>query len=194
MHSKELAEAIHNYIPGIVPLQEKQRQIVSDFCIWRSQACPDGPASYLYDASPAFDLSTFSNVDLPSIGHLAPRAATEKCIAENKSTSAKPARRSKTNKVAKKTPAKAASSGPRLPGLSIMTKDGVDITDRAPRGPKTKEQREHAALMRRLGSCATCRKRKQRVSWRFPESVLKGLTRVGHLLVTIQFRSSAILT
>ncbi|KAI9743405.1 MAG: hypothetical protein M1818_003252 [Claussenomyces sp. TS43310] len=50
----------------------------------------------------------------------------------------------------------------RLPGFSIMTKDGVDITDYASRGPKTKEQRDHAALMRKLKACSNCKRSKQR--------------------------------
>lgn len=151
LHSKELAEAINSYIPGHSTLQEKKRRIVSDFCIWRSQVCPEGPASHLYDASPALNFSAFTGVELPSVEHVAP----------SKQISAKYAMRSNA-KVVKRTPKKATSSGPRLPGLSIMTKDGFDVTDTTSRGPKTKEQREHAALMRKLGVCATCKKRKQR--------------------------------
>jgi len=43
-----------------------------------------------------------------------------------------------------------------------MTKDGVDITDNQSRGPKTKEQREHAAKMRKLGACPACKRSKQK--------------------------------
>lgn len=56
-----------------------------------------------------------------------------------------------------------APTAKRLPGFSIMTKDGQDITEYASRGPKTKEQRDHAALMRRLKACPACKKSKQRV-------------------------------
>jgi hypothetical protein len=52
----------------------------------------------------------------------------------------------------------------RLPGFSIMTKDGVDVTSTAGRGTKTKEQREHAHLMRIMKACADCKKKKIRVS------------------------------
>ncbi|KAJ5034883.1 uncharacterized protein L3040_008151 [Drepanopeziza brunnea f. sp. 'multigermtubi'] len=50
----------------------------------------------------------------------------------------------------------------RLPGFSIMTKDGVDITTTAGRGTKTKEQREHAHLMRIMKACDACKRKKIR--------------------------------
>lgn len=56
----------------------------------------------------------------------------------------------------------AQSISKRVPGFSILTKDGVDITEYASRGPKTKEQRDHAAMMRKLKACARCKKSKQR--------------------------------
>lgn len=55
----------------------------------------------------------------------------------------------------------------RLPGFSIMTKDGIDVTSTAGRGTKTKEQREHAHLMRQLKACAECKRKKVRVSREF---------------------------
>lgn len=63
---------------------------------------------------------------------------------------------------------KAASSVSRpqdfshIPGFSIMTKDGQDVTHSASRGMKTKEQRDHAHLMRVIKACESCRKKKTR--------------------------------
>jgi hypothetical protein len=51
-----------------------------------------------------------------------------------------------------------------LPGFSIMTKDGIDVTSSAGRGTKTKEQREHAHLMRIMKACDDCKRKKVRVS------------------------------
>ncbi|KAI6377304.1 hypothetical protein MCOR25_002561 [Pyricularia grisea] len=48
-----------------------------------------------------------------------------------------------------------------MPGMQILTKDGVDVTNSA-RGGKTKEDREHAHLIRLLKSCPTCKKKKIR--------------------------------
>ncbi|PBP16636.1 hypothetical protein BUE80_DR012636 [Diplocarpon rosae] len=50
----------------------------------------------------------------------------------------------------------------RLPGFSIMTKDGIDVTTTASRGTKTKEQREHAHLMRIMKACDACKRKKIR--------------------------------
>ena len=65
-------------------------------------------------------------------------------------------------KKAKKDTKKTAEA--RLPGFSIMTKDGIDVTSSAGRGTKTKEQREHAHLMRIMKACADCKRKKVRVS------------------------------
>ncbi|CAM1501573.1 Fc.00g035570.m01.CDS01 [Cosmosporella sp. VM-42] len=49
-----------------------------------------------------------------------------------------------------------------IPGMKIMTKDGQDVTNSASRGSKTKEQRDHAHLMRIIKACEACRKKKIR--------------------------------
>lgn len=49
-----------------------------------------------------------------------------------------------------------------LPGMRILTKDGQDVTNAAPRGCKTKEQRDHAHLMRIMKACDSCRRKKVR--------------------------------
>jgi len=43
-----------------------------------------------------------------------------------------------------------------------MTKDGIDVTSSAGRGTKTKEQREHAHLMRIMKACEDCKRKKIR--------------------------------
>ena len=49
-----------------------------------------------------------------------------------------------------------------LPGMKILTRDGRDVTNSAPRGCKTKEQRDHAHLMRIIKACDSCRRKKVR--------------------------------
>jgi hypothetical protein len=69
------------------------------------------------------------------------------------------------NRVAKKSKKETKKTAEiRLPGFSIMTKDGVDVTSSAGRGTKTKEQREHAHLMRIMKACDECKRKKIRVS------------------------------
>ncbi len=46
--------------------------------------------------------------------------------------------------------------------MKIMTKDGEDVTNSASRGCKTKEQRDHAHLMRIMKACDACRRKKIR--------------------------------
>lgn len=48
------------------------------------------------------------------------------------------------------------------PGMRILTKDGRDITNSASRGCKSKEQRDHAHLMRIIKACDACRRKKIR--------------------------------
>ncbi|PVH86342.1 hypothetical protein DL98DRAFT_407966 [Cadophora sp. DSE1049] len=69
-----------------------------------------------------------------------------------------------TKKPAKKETKKPKVDEARLPGFSIMTKDGIDVTTTAGRGTKTKEQREHAHLMRIMKACDACKRKKIRVS------------------------------
>ncbi|KAM3501145.1 hypothetical protein MY10362_005797 [Beauveria mimosiformis] len=49
-----------------------------------------------------------------------------------------------------------------LPGMKIMTRDGLDVTNSASRGSKTKEQRDHAHLMRIIKACDSCKRKKIR--------------------------------
>lgn len=49
-----------------------------------------------------------------------------------------------------------------LPGMKILTRDGRDVTNAATRGCKTKEQRDHAHLMRIMKACDSCKKKKVR--------------------------------
>ncbi|KAI0542691.1 hypothetical protein GGR58DRAFT_451584 [Xylaria digitata] len=56
--------------------------------------------------------------------------------------------------------ASSANDFSNLPGMKIMTKDGRDVTNSASRGCKTKEQRDHAHLMRIIKACDSCRRKK----------------------------------
>ncbi|PHH49428.1 hypothetical protein CFIMG_005862RAa [Ceratocystis fimbriata CBS 114723] len=56
----------------------------------------------------------------------------------------------------------AATDLSQIPGMKILTKDGVDVTNSASRGSKTREQRSHAHMMRIVGACESCRRKKVR--------------------------------
>jgi len=86
----------------------------------------------------------------------------------------------RVTKKAKKDTPKAAEA--RLPGFSIMTKDGIDVTNSAGRVTKSKEQREHAHLMRIMKACDSCKKKKIRVSF-------QSCVSAGRLLIMSTVRS-----
>jgi len=48
--------------------------------------------------------------------------------------------------------------------FAVFTPHNIGIVSTGPRGPKTKAQRDHAAKMRKIGSCKTCKQKKRRVS------------------------------
>lgn len=135
------------YIPGTGTIQAKRATIACDFFQTVEATSMPYPFTRTYHvsipmmASPAiaFSIDSFSStISTPS------SVAGTKRARDSSSPSAPSA------------PSK------RLPGFSIMTKDGVDITDNQSRGPKTKEQRDHAAKMRKMGACPSCKRRKQK--------------------------------
>ncbi|KUI64142.1 hypothetical protein VM1G_10909 [Cytospora mali] len=68
----------------------------------------------------------------------------------------------KKARVASRKPTQQRSDFSHLPGMKILTKDGTDVTNSVSRGCKSKEQRDHAHLMRILKACDACKKKKIR--------------------------------
>lgn len=170
MGTKELDDMLHAYLPGTAPIADKRAAVSVDFLehlhltgqtfkFYQVEALIAAPvasassspvslsgASSLsaYPATPTWD---FSNVAF----------TPSSTSSQTSSTSALKARKS----------AKAASRHPttdfsHLPGMKIMTRDGLDVTNAASRGSKTKEQRDHAHLMRIIKACDSCRAKKIR--------------------------------
>jgi hypothetical protein len=112
---------------------------------------------FAFEQSPTESQSSFS----PSMYTPSPASS---CYGSISMTPPARNRGGRVNKkpTAKKDTKKVAET--RLPGFSIMTKDGIDVTSSAGRGTKTKEQREHAHLMRIMKACDACKKKKIRVS------------------------------
>ena len=147
MGSRELDHMIDHYIPGHANLQQKRAQVVLEFLNFVDASTYPHPVSLHYRVT----------LDVTSSKRHQGGAAASVARTPTKSTTIVSRKRSCHEFAAKESDAK------RLPGFSIMTKDGVDITDHASRGPKTKEQKEHAALMRKLKACGPCKRSKQRV-------------------------------
>jgi hypothetical protein len=157
--SQELDNLINNYVPGSAMPQQKRAQVVLEFLNSIDALSYSHPVSIRYHVPQILTPQTMPrHSSMPSLNAPSPKKSTPREETLNTSQSTPSLKRSRDEV----TPPNAASAK-RLPGFSIMTRDGVDITDLASRGPKTKEQRDHAALMRRLKACAACKKSKQRV-------------------------------
>ncbi|CAN8100024.1 unnamed protein product [Discula destructiva] len=150
--SKELAQLIDAYLPGPASAQDKRAAIATDFFKFAAetgesfkyypvnlaQAAPS-PASSSFSTSPAMSNVSCGSPSQPSTP--APRATT--------SARASAVKSGKTDYS-------------HLPGMKILTTDGEDVTNSLSRGCKSKEQREHAHLMRVLKACDACKKKKIR--------------------------------
>jgi len=155
----ELDTLIDAFLPGPASIKDKRATVCMDFCEFARRtgetlkfypvyAAAESPASTMYDSGYGsnFDVSpVVSDLTWSRTGSFAgPSAAAPKRKASMAST------RAPTNDFS------------HLPGMKIMTKDGMDVTNSASRGCKTKEQRDHAHLMRIIKACDACRRKKIR--------------------------------
>ncbi|KAL4721856.1 hypothetical protein ACLX1H_011047 [Fusarium chlamydosporum] len=155
--TRELDELVNAYIPGPASTQEKRTSISLDYFeyahltgqtfkfypVYALSASVESPAG----ASP-FQDSGYGSFNT------SPVQSTWDWSHVNTSSS----RRSSPKSTASQQPADFSN----LPGMKIMTKDGRDVTNSASRGSKTKEQRDHAHLMRIIKACESCKKKKIR--------------------------------
>lgn len=150
--TKELEQLIHAYLPGPASAREKRATISVDFFEFAAQTGDNfkyypvhanasqptsSPANSAVSASPAMSNMSHGSPSQPST----PASRT--------------ASRSSAAKAGK-------TDYSHLPGMKILTTDGQDVTNSLSRGCKTKEQREHAHLMRVLKACDACKKKKIR--------------------------------
>ncbi|KAK3695624.1 hypothetical protein B0T22DRAFT_438579 [Podospora appendiculata] len=173
--TQELDDLINAFLPGSAPIKAKRSHISMDFFQFARQtgqtfkfypvpssvAVPSPASSAaLYDSGYASSLNAS-----PIVSDMSPWTQSPASFAPSVSfdeTQAKP--RSPTSK---KSSSASSSGQQRLdfsnhPGMRIMTKDGRDVTNSASRGCKTKEQRDHAHLMRIIKACDACKKKKIR--------------------------------
>lgn len=167
MGSRQLDEMIDAYIPGSASILDKRTAVSLEFFEHTMQTGELFKFFLVYSnvnsnaASPA---STMQDSGYASSFNTSPILAesqwTQMTSASFDSTS------TKANASAKK--AKSSSSRTQagdfshIPGMKIMTKDGLDVTNAASRGCKTREQRDHAHLMRIIKACDACKRKKTR--------------------------------
>ncbi|KAF4951520.1 hypothetical protein FGADI_7404 [Fusarium gaditjirri] len=152
----ELDEMINAYMPGPASNQEKRASIALDYFEY---AHLTGQTFKFYPIYPAADspatASPLQDSGYGSSFNTSPVTSNWDWSNVNTSSSS---RRSSP----KSTSSPQATDFSNLPGMKIMTKDGRDVTNSASRGSKTKEQRDHAHLMRIIKACDSCKKKKIR--------------------------------
>ena len=182
--SEELEQLIDLYIPGPGSKQAKLSEVTIDFFNHATVDISNGSLVktyivYLPYASPASQSSSgFSpQVWTPSSASSSTTPLVESRNASFSSAATATAtasdsssvKRRKNRVVKKRKERKLNLNEASIPGFQIMTKDGVDVTDSVGRGTKTKEQREHAHLIRVIKACGECRRKKVRVSSTFDQ-------------------------
>ncbi|RSL40923.1 hypothetical protein CEP53_013074 [Fusarium sp. AF-6] len=169
--SRELDELVNAYIPGPASVQEKRASISLDFLEYAhltgqtfkfypvfSMATPAvSPAT----ASPLQDSGYGSSFNASPVMSNWDWSQVNAAAAPSRRQSPKAASRPQTTDFS------------HLPGMKIMTRDGRDVTNSASRGSKTKEQRDHAHLMRIIKACDSCRRKKIRCD---PSHKKRGVT------------------
>ncbi|ROW07160.1 hypothetical protein VPNG_07325 [Cytospora leucostoma] len=157
--TKELEQLIDAYLPGPASAPEKRASISMDFfehsgqtgedfkyyAVYTPVATPESAKSTPFNVSPVMsDLSFYGSSSQASTPAAAP-AVKKARVASRKSA-----------------PKQERNDFAHLPGMKILTKDGEDVTNSVSRGCKSKEQRDHAHLMRILKACDACKKKKIR--------------------------------
>ncbi|KFY05318.1 hypothetical protein O988_00090 [Pseudogymnoascus sp. VKM F-3808] len=156
------------YIPGPANLQQKRATIALDFFDTAAASTMPAPFCRTYlvaTSTPEFAAGPSYSPAFAPTSSYSPTTYTASTPSSSFSVSASTSSlSSKSSKRSISSLSSAASASPakRLPGFSIMTADGVDITNNQSRGPKTKAQREQAAKMRKLGACPACKRSKQK--------------------------------
>ncbi|KAK8099403.1 uncharacterized protein PG998_012644 [Apiospora kogelbergensis] len=166
MGSQELDDMINVYVPGPASILDKRTAVSLEFFDYTIHTGELFKFFYVYSpisttASPAS--SSMHDSGYGSHFNTSPVMSESQWAQTTPSSSASQANvRKSSKKTASSVSKHQATDFSHLPGFSIMTKDGQDVTNSASRGCKTKEQRDHAHLMRIIKACESCRKKKTR--------------------------------
>ncbi|KAK7946477.1 uncharacterized protein PG986_010798 [Apiospora aurea] len=166
MGSKELDDMINAYVPGPASILDKRTAVSLEFFDYTIHTGELFKFFYVY--SPISTTASPASSSMHDSGY-GSNFNTSPVMSESQWTQTMPsstASQTKARKSSKKTASSVSKSQvtdfSQMPGFSIMTKDGQDVTNSASRGCKTKEQRDHAHLMRIIKACESCRKKKTR--------------------------------
>ncbi|CAJ2503599.1 Uu.00g109930.m01.CDS01 [Anthostomella pinea] len=163
MGSQELDDLINAYVPGDASILDKRAVVSMEFF---QHSMLTGELFKFFMVYPSLGSATESPASSSAVMDSGYGSAfTSPVMSEsqwaqtaNAASSSQPKARSSSSK--KNTAL--ASDFSHIPGMKIMTKDGRDVTNSASRVGKTKEQRDHAHLMRIIKACEACKKKKIR--------------------------------
>ena len=168
----ELDDMINAFLPGPASIQDKRAHISMDFFEFSRQTgenfkfypTPSGSFTPV-TASPATS-ALYDSGYASSFNH-SPVLSDQGSWTQSPAPFAPAASGSKPRSSASKKSSTSSSRQQTVdfashPGMRILTKDGTDVTNSASRGCKTKEQRDHAHLMRIIKACDACKKKKVR--------------------------------
>ncbi|KAH6855334.1 hypothetical protein B0I37DRAFT_364591 [Chaetomium sp. MPI-CAGE-AT-0009] len=168
----ELDDMINAFLPGPASIQDKRAHISMDFFEFSRQTgenfkfypVPSGSFTPV-TASPATS-ALYDSGYASSFNH-SPVLSDQGSWTQSPAPFAPAASGSKPRSSASKKSSTSSSRQQTVdfashPGMRILTKDGRDVTNSASRGCKTKEQRDHAHLMRIIKACDACKKKKIR--------------------------------
>ncbi|KAI0130583.1 hypothetical protein BJ170DRAFT_563837, partial [Xylariales sp. AK1849] len=170
MGSKQLDEMISTYVPGPFSILNKRAAVSLEFFDHTIQTGELFKFFLVYPTLGSTAASPASSSAMQDSGY-GSSFNTSPVMSESQWThasnvSCKRSTHSKARSSSKKATSSTARSQPgdfsNIPGMKIMTKDGRDVTNSASRGCKTKEQRDHAHLMRVMKACDSCKQKKTR--------------------------------
>jgi hypothetical protein len=158
--TKHLDDLVNAYVSGPASIKEKRTTVSIDFLDYAQRT----GATFKFYAVPGFVAAAESPASfhdsMASSLNVSPITPTWDWASAAPSTSSSHNMSRKTSTTSSRH--QTAGDFANLPGMKIMTKDGLDVTNTASRGCKTKEQRDHAHLMRIIKACDSCKRKKIR--------------------------------
>jgi hypothetical protein len=155
MGSKQLDELIDAYVPGTISILDKRATVSLEFFDHTIQT---GELFKFFLVHPSSNTASPASSSMQDSGY-ASSFNTSPVMSESQWAQAS----ASSSQSKPRTSSKAAAADfSHIPGMKIMTKDGRDVTNTASRGCKTKEQRDHAHLMRIIKACPSCKRKKIR--------------------------------
>lgn len=170
MGSKQLDDLIDTYVPGSASILDKRATVSMEFFEYSIQTGDLFKFFLVYPALASATASPASSGTMQDSGY-GSSFNTSPVISESQWTQASTSSfttfpniqaRAASKKATSSTSRSGTNDFSHLPGMKIMTKDGQDVTNSASRGCKTKEQRDHAHLMRIIKACPDCKRKKVR--------------------------------